>query len=196
MNADEYLRVFHPAAMVMQWKVLSILRKHPIKTLLDVGGVGKIGYLTGYDVVDAGPQEGMDGCDLPYEKNTFDAVVSVATIEHVKDPVLFVKESFRVASKLTVHWFPGGPSAAAVEKMKTKYGHFHPCNVPDKKTINAMAKIVGTTQVEVFLTCSEELLLCMTLTPALRVKEVYDFIMENYLAPYGMVLVGKADGRT
>lgn len=189
---DEYLKSLHPVTAVLQLKVLSILKEYDIKTLLDVGGVGKLAKLSHYDVSEANLASGVDGCDLPFENDSFDATVSVATVEHVEDPVRFLQECYRVAKKASVHWFPCGDYAQEVEDLKEKYGHWHPCQIPPKEFLRidwTWMKI--NFKNESFTNCGEHLLLCMTLTPSLKTKEVYDYIIENYNKPYGAILIGE-----
>jgi len=177
---EKYLQMLHPVTVVLHWKVLSILKQYDIKTVLDVGGVGKLEELSDYLVRDANIEHGYDGCDLPFEDNSFDAVVSIATLEHVGDQEQFLQECNRVAKKVEVHWFPCGIYAYKVEELKKKHGHRHPCKVPylPKGEIKRS-----------FINCGEHLLLCMTLTPSLKVPEVYKYVINNGHMPYGAILI-------
>lgn len=204
---EKYLQMLHPVTAILQWKIISILRNYCIKTVLDVGGVGKLEALSDYHVTDVniakgmggagigvGILEGVDGCDLPFEDNSFDAVVSIATLEHVGDHEQFLQECERVAKKVTVHWFPCGVWAENAEELKRKYGHWHPCNIPTLYTGLEMFQESDTVRVrygelEKFVTCGEHLLLCMTLTPSLKAPEVYDYVVKNYDRPYGTILI-------
>jgi len=180
---EQYLKAMHPVTAVLHWKILSILKQYDIKTVLDVGGTGKLRSLSQYDVSEANLRDGVDGCALPYEDDNFDAVVSIATIEHVHDQEKFLNECERVAKIVSVHWFPFGPYAEMAEQLKKKYGHYHPCNLPDKDIMQR-----GGCESEEFMTWGEHMLLCMTLTPTLKTPEVYDMIIEDYDLPYGLIL--------
>lgn len=179
--AEMYLQMLHPVTAVLHWKVLSILKRYDIKTILDVGGVGKLEALSDYSVNDVNITDGVDGCNLPFEDNSFDAVVSIATLEHVEDYKQFLIECDRVAKKVVVHWFPCGKWAKEVEALKRKYGHWHPCNV----LVHGIHLVPNW----IFITCGEHLLLCMTLTPSLKTPEVYDYVLKNYDKPYGTILI-------
>ncbi len=179
---EKYLQMLHPVTAVLQWKVLSILKQYDIKTVLDVGGVGKLNELTDRFVYNANVTNilnPMDGCDLQFEDDKFDAVVSIATLEHVGDQSQFLNECYRTAKKVEVHWFPCGIYAEDVEALKKKYGHWHPCKIP----------VLPDDEDESFINCGEHLLLCMTLTPSLKVPEVYDYVIKNHDMPYGAILI-------
>lgn len=178
---EKYLKMLHPVTAVLHWKILSILKQYDIQTVLDVGGVGKLEALSDYHVNDANLRSGINGCDLPFEDNSFDAVVSIATLEHVEDKEKFLEECNRVAKKVAVHWFPCGIYAEDVEELKAKYGHWHPCKIP-------ALPLPDNTMFETFIACGEHLLLCMTLTPSLKVAEVYDYAIKYYYAPYGAII--------
>ena len=192
----KYLQMLHPVTAVLHWKVLSVLKRYDIKTVLDVGGVGKLETLSDYHVNDANIGDGIDGCNLPFEDNSFDAVVSIATLEHVEDQERFLDECDRTAKKVAVHWFPCGIYAEEVEELKKKSGYWHPCNIPTLYT-GLAGEIFQTSDVlrirhgelEDLVNCGEHLQLCMTLTPSLKAPEVYDYLIKNYDMPYGAILI-------
>ena len=189
-----FLKILHPVTAVIHWKVIDILSKYDIETVLDVGGVGKMGRLSGYEVIDANivnPHCPGDGQDLPYVDNSFDAVVSVATLEHVDNQEKFVQECYRVAKKVTVHWFPCGMYAKEVEDLKKKYNHHHPCRIPTREEVNKMADMFKQSDQYNFIICGSHLLLCMTLSESLRVPEVYDYVLKFYYHNYGVILIGE-----
>jgi len=183
---EKFLKAMHPVTAILHWKVLSILKQYDIESVLDVGGVGKMEQLSSYKITNANIIYGIDGCALPYEDNQFDAVVSIATLEHVHDQAKFLEECERVTRKASIHWFPCGRFAEEAERLKSKYGHYHPCRLPNTNVLTEG----GETRC-VFMNCGEHMLLCMTLTPSLKAPEVYDFIMENYDNPYGFLLIGE-----
>ncbi len=97
--------------------------------VLDVGGIGRLQFfckaspktkVTDYN-------EPKLGCKLPYEDNTFDAVVSINTFEHVlleKRPTFFY-EAIRVAKNEVILVFPFND----YEGLKEKIEHSHlSCN--------------------------------------------------------------------
>ena len=180
---EQFLKAMHPVTAVLHWKILSILKQYDIKTVLDVGGTGKLNGLGNYSVMNANITDNIDGCNLPHADDRYDAVVSVATLEHVHDQTAFLDECERVARTVSVHWFPFGPYAEMAEQLKKKYGHWHPCSLPDKDIMQR----VGC-ESEEFMTWGEHMLLCMTLTPTLKVREVYDMVIEKYYLPYGLIL--------
>lgn len=189
VNMDEqYLKAMHPVTAVLHWKILSILQQYDIKTVLDVGGIGKLNKLSDYDVTNANLARGIDGCNLPYDDESFDAVISVATLEHVHDQAKFLDECERVSRRRIVHWFPCGPYAEDVERLKKKYGHWHPCIIPYLDDIQAKPGIEYDSYP--FTHCGLHLLLCMTLTPSLKAPEVYDFIIQSEYDDYGLMLLG------
>lgn len=191
---NDFLKSLHPVTAVLQLKIADILSRYDIKTVLDVGGIGKLGRLTDYHVADANIANDyrvVDGCDMNFIDNSFDATVSIATLEHVKEPIKFLEECYRVAKKVTVHWFPGGVYAEEVERFKKKYGHWHPCHVPTWQEIDRMRVVFKQDELEYFTDCGEHLLLCMTLTPTLKAPEVYDYVIEHHNLRYGMILIGE-----
>ena len=182
------LQLFHPVTGIVHMKLYHMLQSYNIKTLLDVGGIGKTSLLGGYQITEANIVDGLDGSNLPYGDNSFDAVVSIATLEHAKNQIDFLKECYRVAKVVSMHWFPLGDIASAVEKLKKEYGYQHPCHIPD------VNDLIGTGleyKVEVFMGCSEHLLLCMTLNPLLKNPEVYRFIIDHINKPYGAIFISE-----
>jgi len=185
---DEFLKSLHPIPTVLHLKIADILKRYDIKTVLDIGGIGRLGKLTDYDVTDANILNGIDGCNLPYEDNSFDASISISTLEHVEEPAKFLQECYKVAKKVSVHWFPYGDFAEKVEALKKKYGHWHPCHVHSLMTV-AIQEMEF--KLEPFMNCEEHLLLCMTLTPSLKNKEVYNYVIHNGDKVYGAILIGE-----
>ncbi len=191
-DMGNFLEILHPVTAVVHWKVIDILSKYDIETVLDVGGVGKLGKLSDYKVKDANVKMGFDGQELPFDDNKFDAVVSIATLEHVDDYEKFLKECYRAAKKVTVHWFPCGMYAREAEGLKKKYSHHHSCSVPMREEITRVsADTFKCSDLYNFIQCGEHLLLCMTLSESLRVPEVYDYVLKFYHHNYGVMLIGE-----
>ncbi len=188
---DSFLKSLHPVTAVLHWKVEDILWNYDIETVLDVGGIGKLGRLSDYKVKDANIKMGYDGQELPFDDNKFDAVASIATLEHVDDQGKFLQECYRVAKKVTVHWFPCGMYAREVEDLKKKYNHHHSCRVPTREEINKVAKVFEKSDMYNFITCGTHLLLCMTLVESLKVPEVYDYVLNFHYHNYGIILIGE-----
>ena len=188
---DEFLKSLHPVTAVLHWKVLEVLKRYDVRSVLDVGGVGKLGKLTNYGVTDVNISTGTDGCNMSFKDDSFDATVSIATLEHVGDQEKFLQECHRVAKKVDIHWFPYGPFAKEVEGLKKKYGHQHPCRLSLDLYHWTMVDGGIPYKSEGFIRCGEHLLLCMTLTPSLKAPEVYDYALENHDEYYGILLIGE-----
>lgn len=117
---------------------------------------------------------------MPYDDATFDAVVSIATAEHVSDVDLFLKEANRVSKFISIHWYPAGDAARKVEILKRDIGHSHPCNIPDipKKPFECIP----------FISIETHLLTLATIYPKLNVKNLHDFILNYGKEPYGYLM--------
>ena len=51
----------------------------------------------------------VDGCDLPFENNTFDLTFSIATLEHVREPFNAIREMIRVTAPGGFCYVQAGP---------------------------------------------------------------------------------------
>jgi len=154
--------------------------------IIDIGGVGKLNDRF-EKVCNPNLKDGIDGCRLPYESNSFQASVSIATLEHVQDQVGFLRESIRVAREISVHWFPFGEQGEKIEQFKESLGHKHPSLTPTKEVIWEAVSDYGY-EIIPFVSCSEHLLCLACLHSKLNIPELYKFIFENLNTYYGVVL--------
>lgn len=148
------------------------LKNHNIKTILDVGGKGKM-HNRGFNIIDAN-KPNFDGRNLPFQDKSFDATISIATLEHVGnliDQINFLREAIRVAKYISIHWFPINQNA---EHFLISIGHNHRCFVPDYKSImqilNINYKVIEVNKVR------EHFLLLATMYPRLNTSKLYDYI--------------------
>ena len=163
------------------------IRPYGTKTVLDVGGIGR--FKEDYEVTDANIRKGIDGCDLPYEDNSFDAVISHATIEHCADYIAFLNEAVRVAKYASCHWVPLEPDIVLlVDKLKKRLKPGHPTTyVPTVQEIHDVLKPYKHV-VTPLITISEHLLYLATIRPAWNCEELYEFILEHGDRPFGWMI--------
>ena len=157
-----------------------------VGSVLDVGGTGRLrAFLPdGTSLVNANKTAGLDGCDLPYPDDSFEAVVSIATLEHVEDQRAFLEESRRVSSGAVLHWAPFGPLGEAVEQFKRRFSSYqHPCVVPTVDVVPDCFKV------RPLLTVSEHLTLLSTICPEMNCLETYAFATKNR-GYYGAIIEG------
>lgn len=180
----------HPLSAYVNYEVVAeVVRRATVTSILDVGGTGKLAKLTRVPVIDANIDAGVDGCNLPYQPGSFDATVSVATLEHAADPIRFLDEALRVCRKVSVHWFPFGVHAEKAEVFKAQLGHAHECTVPDLGRILQHAGDLGVTHTyRPLLSISEHLLLLATINPALNTPALFDYVGIHGHNPYGALL--------
>ncbi len=185
-SGREMATCFHPVTEIVHSYITKILKDHNICEVIDIGGVGKLNDRF-EKVHNPNIKHGIDGCRLPYDSNSFQASVSIATLEHIQDQVGFLRESIRVAGEISVHWFPFGEQGEKIERFKESMGHKHPSITP---TIEAIADAVSGYHYEIipFVSCSEHLLCLACLHPKLNIPELYNFIFENINTYYGAVL--------
>lgn len=168
-----------PVSEIMHYQVTKLLKRYEVKTVVDIGGTGKLdGRFE--DVVNANVECGIDGTNLPYGDGSFDASVSIATLEHVDNQIKFLSEAIRVAKVISVHWFHYGKLGGEVEVFKKKLGHSHPCKLPcEEKMLGFLESIPYRYYLWPFVTCSEHLLMLATMNPKLNVEELYKFVDER-----------------
>lgn len=160
-------------------KIVRILKENNVHTVIDIGGVGKLKN-RGFELTNANIRSGLDGINLPFEDRSFDASVSINTLEHVKNQEKFIEESIRVAKKGTFHFFLYGEIAEKVEVLKKQLGHHHPWSIPPESILRKGNHYP-------FCTVSEHLLMLATLYPKLNVRQLYDFIEEYGKDFYGVI---------
>ncbi len=152
------------------------LHDYDIKTVLDMGGTGKMKW-RGFDVTNANARYKIDGRNLPFKDNSFDATISINTLEHVGnhiDHVQFLREAQRVAKIVSIHYFPINFEAEAFLK---KIGHHHPCFLPCEDGIKTLW--VGNYHRKYILTVREHFLLLATMYPKLNISELYQYIFKH-----------------
>lgn len=151
------------------------------KSVLDIGGMGRMNRYTDIPVTNANIKRGIDGCNLPYDDRSFDVVTSISTLEHAKDQDRFYKESVRVARKKVIHWYPIN---FATEKFKKEMKHNHNCVIPKIKDKNAITKP--------FITNTEHLLALNTIKHW-DTKKVFEFMHkygEEYFGEFLIRIIG------
>jgi len=170
----------HPISAILHRKMAKEISKRNPKSVIDIGGVGKLKTLLKCEVTDANKRKGHDGTNLKFPDKSFDMSVSVATLEHVDDQQKFLDESMRVAKFATVQWFPYGHAAAKVEEFKRKFSTYsHPCVVPTNLDERHMTP---------YGTISEHLLLLATIYPEINCEATYDFIEDYGNEYYGVIM--------
>jgi SAM-dependent methyltransferase len=170
-----------PISEYIHYRITQKLKLYNIHSVLDIGGTGKMKERE-FITTDANIRYGIDGKKLPYPDNSFDATVSIATLEHtgnIENMKKFLNEAYRVAKQTSIHWFPFGKLGQKVENFKKKIGHHHPCIVPDYSIIDHLDNSNLNYSIEPFMRIDEHLLLLATMYPKLNKPELYDFIFRN-----------------
>lgn len=100
----------------------ALINKHREGLVLDCGAGSKGQYLENVYNLEIVPYSSTDvlavGEYLPFKDNTFDAVLSVAVLEHVRDPFRCADEIIRVLK-------PGGDLLCAMPFMSPLHGYPH-----------------------------------------------------------------------
>ncbi len=100
----------------------ALIDKHKDGLVLDCGAGSKSDYLEHVYNLEIVPYGSTDilavGEYLPFKDDTFDAVLSVAVLEHVRDP-------FRCAEEITRVLKPGGDLLCAIPFMSPLHGYPH-----------------------------------------------------------------------
>jgi SAM-dependent methyltransferase len=102
--------------------ILELIKNYPDGLILDCGaGRRDIYYdnVVNFEIVDYDSTDVIGvGEELPFLSNTFDAVVSIAVLEHVKDPFKCALEIIRVLK-------PGGKLYCSVPFLQPYHGYPH-----------------------------------------------------------------------
>ena len=157
-----------------------------VKTILDIGGVGKMKN-RGFVVNDANKRQGLDGTHLPFDDESFDVTMSIAVLEHVGDfdsQAAFMRESYRIAKYISLHWIP---IHEGVENFLKTLGHQHSCMIPNYHLLLNTLKIKAIVRPS-FTTIKEHLLLLATMNPKLNKPELYDYIYKHGDETYAIIL--------
>jgi ubiquinone/menaquinone biosynthesis C-methylase UbiE len=174
-----------PISEYLHQYIASKLKNYQVKTLLDIGGKGKMNNRS-FDTTNADIKYGIDGRNLPFEDNSFDATISVATLEHVgniEEQKKFLIEANRVAKKVSIHWFPFNEDA---EKFLKEIGHNHPCVVPTQELLYSISSLKPTLIQRT--TVKEHFLLLATIYPKLNTSELYNYIFKHGQETFGIFL--------
>jgi SAM-dependent methyltransferase len=102
--------------------IIKLIEEYPSGLLLDCGAGKRDVYydnVVNFEIVDYDTTDVVGvGEELPFLDNTFDAVISVAVLEHVKDPFRCAKEIIRVLK-------PGGKLYCSVPFLQPYHGYPH-----------------------------------------------------------------------
>ena len=87
-----------PADIAYDRLIKETLRKNPKAKILNIGSRGRrFPNVVNLDIVDCGNADIIaDASDMPIADNTFDLVVNIAVLQHVKEPHKVASECFRV----------------------------------------------------------------------------------------------------
>lgn len=103
-------------------EVENLIKRHSSGLLLDCGAGRRPKYysnVVNFEIVDYDTTDVVGvGEELPFIDNCFDAVISIAVLEHVKDPFLCAQEISRVLK-------PGGTLYCSVPFLQPEHGYPH-----------------------------------------------------------------------
>jgi len=101
---------------------LELIARHPNGLVLDAGAGRRADYLPNVVNFEIVPYPSTDvlgvGEELPFADNSFDAVLSLSVLEHVRDPFTCARELARVLK-------PGGTLYASVPFLQPYHGYPH-----------------------------------------------------------------------
>ena len=121
--------------------IADLLARGQHKRIIDSGGTGSFEmFLSNSSLTLANPAvNGIDGCALPFQDDTFDAGISTHTLEHVAPErrEVFVTELVRVACEEVYMIFPIGQANIEIDEAKTRFvGNTHQHDVCPRITIS------------------------------------------------------------
>lgn len=103
-------------------KTLALIERHAQGLVLDCGSGRRHDYISNvvnYEIVNYDTTDVIGvGERLPFKDNSFDAVISIAVLEHVRDPFLCASEISRVLK-------PGGELFCSVPFLQPYHGYPH-----------------------------------------------------------------------
>jgi hypothetical protein len=160
--------------------------------VIDMGGTGKLNEICKAQITNANLKNGQDCCNLNYGSKSFDAAVSIATLEHVKSHSMFLKESIRLAKRFIMHWFPFGDGACEADELKRSLGWPHECEYPSSVLIDKYRQKYNLTFYPLLAVC-EHLLILAAHFPKLNTQKLHEYVFRNYQndKPYGYILMGE-----
>jgi SAM-dependent methyltransferase len=126
---------------------LALIVKHPKGLVLDCGAGSRPDYyenVVNFEIA-AYPSTDVRGVGeiLPFKDETFDAVISSAVLEHVKDPFLCAREIIRVLK-------PGGELMCCVPFLQPMHGYpHHYYNMSEQGLANLFAPQIAIDRHEV-----------------------------------------------
>jgi len=173
--------MIHPITAILHHEIAFQAAGRNPKSIIDIGGVGKLKSFIDCKITDANKKKGYDGTNLKFPNNSFDLAVSVATLEHVDNQQKFIDESIRVAKIAAIHWFPYGQPAVEVENFKKRFSTYsHPCKIPTN---------IDRQYRTPFISVSEHLLLLATLYEEINCEETYNFVDQHGYKNYGTLMI-------
>lgn len=127
---------------------INLIKKHMTGLILDCGAGKRQVYLdnvVNFEIVDYDSTDVRGvGEVLPFVDASFDAVISIAVLEHVKDPFLCAKEIARVLK-------PGGDLMCCVPFLQPLHGYpHHYCNMTHQGLENLFADFVEVDKIDVY----------------------------------------------
>lgn len=192
------MKTIPPVSAMLHYKVLSLTNKLNPKSIIDLGGVGRAQKFTSAKVTDINKTDGNDALALRFANKSFDASISVATIEHIGIDNIkqFFHEAFRVARLVSTHWLPLAPYALDVDALNARFGWKHASQTPTQDYVhNTVHNLVtaikpGGARIEWFAGPSirEQLLHFTYMFDRWRTAEVYRYLDVNGDKPYGATL--------
>lgn len=103
-------------------RVMEVIRRHAGGLVLDCGAGQRdtyFGHVVNYEIVPYDSTDVLGVAEvLPFEDDSFDAVLSLAVLEHVKDPFQAARELVRVLK-------PGGDLVCCVPFLQPLHGYPH-----------------------------------------------------------------------
>jgi hypothetical protein len=188
-----------PISAYINLCVAEIAEWYQPKSIIDMGGIGKMKEFVSCPVIDLNITKGQD-CTKKTEldDNACDVALSVAVLEHVGDSDKqfdFIQESVRLSKKAVVHWFPFGSAAEIVEDIKRRAGHSHKCIVPNNELLDKLFREFKSHDVifKNFVTCREHILMLVATFPKLSSKYLYRAMKRFKINdPYGAIMVIEA----
>ena len=184
------MKSIHVISSFIHYNVAKEINRFAPKSVVDMGGEGKLAKFIPHKVTDANLTAEIDATCLPWPDNTFDIAVSIATLEHVDNWQQFLLESLRVSSTAVIHWFPCGRAAKEAELLKKTLGHEHPCALPDELNLKNFLSNYRAIRWSLapLMTVGEHLLLLGTINSNLNHPRAFEVIHRIGRDPYGFLL--------